>query len=508
MDPAVFAERRRQLMATLGPDAIAVFPAAPERTRSNDVEYRYRQQSDFYYLTGFAEPGALCVLQPGHADHEYVLFVRPRDRERETWTGRRAGVEGAMIDYGADRAYAIEDVEQYLPKWIGERERLYCALDGDEAFGQRAMRWFAQGRAGRQRTGTGPDGLLDAAQPVHEMRLFKTAAELDRMRKAAAISAEAHVAAMRAARPGGWEYEIEALIEYTFRRHGAAGPAYPSIIAAGVNATILHYTANDRQLGANELLLIDAGAEYDFYCADITRTWPTGPRFEGRARDVYALVLASQETAIDAVRPGARFDEPHQAAVRVLAEGLVSLGILSGSADEVVEKELYKPVYMHRTSHWLGMDVHDVGLYRRSDGARQLEPGMVLTVEPGLYIADFLEDIAPEWHGIGVRIEDDVLVTPEGREVLTAAVPKGMAEIEAIRGDASARNGADVLTWNTDASARQNVSTTVQQTPRFLQPTMSSGVAHLEQRRLRVGAELWAARRTGGACWRTAPGSP
>lgn len=433
MDAAVFAERRRRLAATLGADAIAVFPAAPERTRSNDVEYRYRQQSDFYYLTGFAEPGAVCVLQPGHPDHEYVLFVRPRDRERETWTGRRAGVEGAMIEYGADKAYPIDALEQHLPKWVGERERLYCALEGNDAFAQRALQWFAHGRAGRQRSGTGAAGLLDAGEPVHEMRLFKSAQELAIMRRAADISAEAHVAAMRAARPGGWEYEIEALIEYTFRRHGAAGPAYPSIVASGANATILHYTTNDRVLGGDELLLIDAGAELDCYCADVTRTFPTARRFGGRQRDVYALVLEAQRAAIAAVRPGARFDEPHHEAVRVLVEGIVSLGILSGSVDEMIEKELYKPLYMHRTSHWLGMDVHDVGLYKRGDGARVLEPGMVLTIEPGLYVADFLDDVAPEWHGIGVRIEDDVLVTPDGHEVLTAAAPKSIAEIEALR---------------------------------------------------------------------------
>jgi Xaa-Pro aminopeptidase len=430
---AAFAERRRRLLATLGPDAIAVFPAAPERARSNDVEYRYRQQSDFYYLTGFAEPGAVCVLQPAHPDHEYVLFVRPRDRERETWTGRRAGVEGAMGDYAADRAYPIDEIDQHLPKWIGERTGLYCALNGDEAFSRQALGWFEHGRSLRQRTGSGPSGLLDAREVVHEMRLFKEAPEIEAMRRAAAISAEAHAAAMRAARAGGWEYEIEALIEYTFRRHGAAGPAYPSIVAAGANATILHYTSNDRQCGAEDLLLIDAGAEYDFYCADITRTFPIGARFEGRRRDVYALVLAAQLAAIEAVRPGARFDDPHQRAVRVLAEGLVSLGVLGGPVEAVLEQELYKPVYMHRTSHWLGMDVHDVGLYKRDEASRLLEPGMVLTIEPGLYIADFLDDIAPQWHGIGVRVEDDLLVTADGHEVLTAAVPKAVDELEAIR---------------------------------------------------------------------------
>ncbi|MFN8643415.1 MAG: aminopeptidase P N-terminal domain-containing protein [Candidatus Binatia bacterium] len=365
-----------------------------------------------------------------------MLFVRPRDRERETWTGRRAGVEGAMIDFAADKAYALDEVEQYLPKWIGERDRLYAALNGDEAFARRMLGWFEQARAGRQRSGTGPDGLLDAHEPVHEMRLFKSGAELAAMRRAAAISAEAHVAAMRAARPGAWEFEIEALIDYTFRRQGAAGPAYPSIVAAGENATILHYTSNDRQLRPDELLLIDAGAEYDYYCADVTRTFPTGACFTGRQRDLYAVVLAAQAAAIDAVVPGARFDEPHQRAVRVLVEGMVSLGILRGSVSEIVERELYKPIYMHRTSHWLGMDVHDVGLYKRQDGVRALEPGMVLTIEPGLYIADFLEDVAPEWHGIGIRIEDDVLITTEGCEVLTAAVPKAIDAIEALRREA------------------------------------------------------------------------
>ena len=436
MEQSVFAERRRRLMAALGPDAIAVFPAAPERVRSNDVEYRYRQQSDFYYLTGFPEPGALCVLQPGDSEHEYVLFVRPRDRERETWTGRRAGVEGAVADFGASKSYPIDDIERLVPTWLAGRERFFCALDRDEPFARRVMGWLEQAQQNRQRSGRGPSGLLDARQTVHEMRLRKAPVELDRLRHAVAISATAHRAAMQEAWPGRWEYEIEALIEYAFRRHGAAGPAYPSIVAAGVNATVLHYTTNDRRLAEDQLLLIDAGAEYDFYCADVTRTFPTGTRFAGRQRDIYQLVLAAQQAAIDEVRPGAPFDAPHQRAVRVLIGGLLELGVLTGTADEIEGQELYKPVYMHRTSHWLGMDVHDVGLYKIDDRPRLLEPGMVLTVEPGLYIADFLDHIAPEWYGIGVRIEDDVLVTDDGREVLTAAVPKAVEEIEAIRRDA------------------------------------------------------------------------
>jgi Xaa-Pro aminopeptidase len=435
---SVFEERRRRLMEAIGPEAVAVFPAAPERTRSNDVEYRYRQQSDFYYLTGFPEPGAVCVLQPGHEQEDYVLFVRPRDREKETWTGRRAGVEGAVTEYGAAAAYPVEQLDQRLAKSIAERNQLYYAMDRDEAFTRRVLGWLEQAQLTRPRTGHGPTGLLDARPLVHEMRLHKQPVELDSLRRAIAISAEAHAAAMRETRPGRWEYEIEALIDYVFRRNGASGPAYPSIVAGGVNATILHYTTNDQRLGADDLLLIDAGAEYDFYCADVTRTFPVGARFAGRAKAIYELVLAAQLAALEAVRPGAAFDAPHRRAVRTLIEGLIGLGVLKGCADEIEQQELYKPVYMHRTSHWLGMDVHDVGLYKQGDAVRTLEPGMVLTVEPGLYVADHLEEIDPAWHGIGVRIEDDVLVTPDGHEVLTAAVPKRVDELEAIRRDALA----------------------------------------------------------------------
>jgi Xaa-Pro aminopeptidase len=433
---SAYEQRRRRVMDAIGADAVAIFPAAPERTRSNDVEYRYRQHSDFHYLTGFPEPGAVCVLQPGHASDEYVLFVRPRDRDKETWTGRRAGIEGAMAEYGATSAYPIDELDQRLSKLIAERDQLYYAMERDEAFTHRVVAWLEQAQLARPRTGRGPTGMLDARPLVHEMRLHKEPVELERMRRAAAISAEAHRAAMRETRAGGWEYEIEALIEYVFRRGGASGPAYPSIVAAGANATILHYTANDRRMTADDLLLIDAGAEYELYCADVTRTFPIGARYEGRRKALYEVVLEAQLAAIDAVRPGARFDEPHQRAVRRLVEGLIELGILKGSSDEIVEKELYKPVYMHRTSHWLGMDVHDVGLYKQGDAVRSLEPGMVLTVEPGLYIAEHLADIDPAWHGIGVRIEDDVLVTADGHDVLTAAVPKRVDEIESIRRDA------------------------------------------------------------------------
>jgi len=436
LSPDVFARRRRQFMEVIGGGGAAVVPAAPESIRSNDVEYRYRQHSDFYYLTGFPEPGAVCVLLPGHPKEEYVLFVRPRDQERETWTGRRAGVEGATAEYGAAAAYPVEKLDEKIPEYLVERERVYYAVERDQNFTDRVLRWLQQVQSSRPRTGTGPTALLDPRVIVHEMRLRKAPEELECLRRAVAITADAHAAAMRDARPGRSEHEIEALIEYHFRRAGAAGPAYPSIVASGANATILHYTTNDRAMQAGEVLLIDAGAEYENYCADVTRTLPAGERFEGRVRALYELVLRAQLAAIEVIRPGARIDEVHQRALAMLVDGLLGLGVLQGSAAEIVEKELYKPFYMHRTSHWLGMDVHDVGLYKVSGESRQLEPGMVLTVEPGVYIGEHLTEVGSEWRGLGVRIEDDVLVTADGHEVLSATIPKRIEDIEAIRREA------------------------------------------------------------------------
>jgi Xaa-Pro aminopeptidase len=428
----VFARRRRRLLDSIGAGAAALFPAAPERVRSNDVEYRYRQHSDVLYLTGFAEPGAVCVLLPGHPRHEFVLFVRPRDQERETWTGRRAGVEGAIEDYGADAAHPVDDLERIMPELLADRETIYVPMDRHGGLSGRVLHWLEEWAPARQRSGHGPTALVDARPIVHEFRLFKDADELESMRRAAEISCEAHIEAMRAARAGDGEFQIEALVEYIFRRRGAGGPAYPSIVAAGGNATILHYTENAARLQSADLLLVDAGAEYDFYCADITRTFPVGSRFDGRQRAVYEIVLAAQQAAVAAVSPGARFDDVHRAAVRILIQGLCDLGILRVSVQEAEEKELYRPYYMHRTSHWLGLDVHDVGLYRVGQESRALEAGMVLTVEPGLYIGEHTE-AGPQWHGLGVRIEDDVAVSEGGREVLTEKAPKEIRDIEALR---------------------------------------------------------------------------
>ncbi len=423
MRAEVFAARRREFLSRLQPGSAALLVSAPESVRSNDVEHRYRQDSDFYYLTGFPEPEAAALFLPGHAKEPFVLFVRARDPERETWTGDRAGVEGAMERYGADMAYTIDRLDERVQHYLADRDSLYASAGRDERFNRRLLDWMRQWQAMRPRTGSGPAALLDAGEIVHEMRLFKSEEELEQMRRAAEISAEAHRAAMAARCPGVAEYVLEAELEYVFRRRGGMGPAYPSIVASGANATVLHYTANDREMRDGDLVLIDAGAEFDYYCADVTRTYPVGRRFGEAQREIFDVVTGAQRAAIDAVAPGVLFDEVHQRALRVLVDGMLSLGLLEGSADEVLEKELYKPFYMHRTSHWLGMDVHDVGGYKAEGRSRALAPGMVLTVEPGIYVAAHNESADPRWRGIGVRIEDDVLVTAAGHEVLTAAVP-------------------------------------------------------------------------------------
>jgi Xaa-Pro aminopeptidase len=429
----VFAQRRRRLMDRLGPDAAALVVAAPVSTRSNDVEYPYRQNNDFLYLTGFAEPEAAALLLPGHPKEEFVLFVRVRDPERETWTGRRAGVEGAANIYGAQAAFPIDKLDEKIGEYVSERERLYYTFGRDAAFNQRVLGWMQQWQMLRPRSGKGPMAVLDPGEIVHEMRLVKSEEEIACMRQAATIAAQGHHAAMQAAGDGVHEYEVEALLDYTFRRLGGSGPAYPSIVAAGANATILHYTTNDQLMRGEDLLLIDAGAEYGGYCSDITRTFPVGGRFGDAQRAIYDLVLRAQLAGIAAVRPGARVDAPHACAVEVLVDGLLALGLLTGDRQEIIGKELYRPFFMHRTSHWLGMDVHDVGKYKLEGTARVLEAGMVLTVEPGLYIGPDRTDVEARYLGIGVRIEDDVLVTADGHEVLSASVAKDPADIEALR---------------------------------------------------------------------------
>lgn len=409
---------------------IAIFPAAPTAIRNSDVEHEYRQDTDFYYLTGFEEPNAVAVLAPDHPEHKFVLFVQPKDREREVWTGWRAGDEGAKLDYGADAAFTLEKLDEELPKLAEKADRIYYRFGSDPTFDERLVGLMRRFQRQRQREGTGPTSVIDPAELLHEMRVIKTREELDLLRRAVDITAEGHLAAIRAIKPGAYEYEIEAEIRYVFRKSGSPRSGYPPIVASGANATVLHYTVNNRRIEDGDLVLIDAGAEFGYYTGDVTRTLPVGGRFTDDQTALYQLVLDAQLEAISAIRPGAPFIEPHDRAVRVLTEGMVRLGLLEGEVDKLIEENAFKKFYMHRTSHWLGMDVHDAGPYKVADEWRRLAPGMVMTVEPGLYIAEDSEGVDPRYRGIGIRIEDDVLVTEHGSEVLSARVPKRIEEIE------------------------------------------------------------------------------
>lgn len=427
-----FAARRRELMDLMEPDSIAIVPAAPARIRSRDTEYPYRQDSDFFYLSGFAEPEAVLVLIPGREHGEFVLFCRERDRTMEIWNGYRAGPEGAVKDYGADDAFPIGDLDEILPGLIEGRERVYYQMGKDPAFDRNVMNWVNTIRA-KVRSGAHPPGEFIALDHLlHDMRLYKSAGEMKVMQKAADITAEAHVRAMEKCHPGMMEFQLEAEFLHEFARNGSRFPAYSSIVGGGANACVLHYIDNDGELKDGDLVLIDAGAEYHHYAADITRTFPVNGKFSPQQRALYEVVLKAQLAAIKAVKPGNHWNQPHEAALKELVKGLVELGLLQGKVNELIESEAYRRFYMHRTGHWLGMDVHDVGDYKVGDAWRVLEPGMVLTVEPGLYVAVDDDSVDPKWRGIGIRIEDDVLVTEKGRKVLTAAAPKDPDAIEAL----------------------------------------------------------------------------
>ena len=433
-----FQRRRRELMEQMEPNSIAILAAAPERTRNRDVEHPYRQDSDFWYLSGFPEAEAVMVLLPGREHGEYVLFCRERDRAREIWNGYRAGPEGAVADYGADDAFPINDIDDILPGLVEGRERVYYDLGRDAGFDSRLMGWVNTIRE-RVRTVAQPPGEFVArSHLLHDMRLFKSKAEADLMRQAAQISAGAHVRAMQSVRPGMYEYQLEAEYLHEFMRHGARSPAYPSIVGGGANGCILHYIENSAPLKDGDLVLVDAGCELHNYASDITRTFPINGKFSGEQRALYELVLASQYAAIEATHTGNHWNVPHETVVRILTEGLVDLGLLAGHVDDLIEEQSYQRFFMHRTGHWLGLDVHDVGDYRIGGEWRQLEVGMTLTVEPGLYIAPDDDTVEDRWRGIGIRIEDDVLVTKEGCDVLTRDVPKNIDDIEALMREARA----------------------------------------------------------------------
>ncbi|MEN8261441.1 MAG: Xaa-Pro aminopeptidase [Pseudomonadota bacterium] len=425
-----FKKRRRQLMRLMGKGNIAIIGSAPARIRNKDVEYPFRQDSDFYYLTGFNEPDTLAVLIPERKQAEYILFCREYDKDKALWTGAHAGLVGAREVYGADDSFPIDDVDEILPGLLENRERVFYPMGRDNELDHRLMEWVNQLRGMARNGVSAPAEFVSLEHVLHEMRLFKSAAEIRLMRRAAAVSAKAHIRAMKSCRPGMFEYQLEAEILHEFMRHGLRSPAYPSIVAGGANACVLHYTENADELKNGGLLLIDAGAECDHYAADITRTFPVSGTFSEAQHQLYQLVLEAQYAAIEKVRPGAHWNEAHEAAVRVLTKGLVRLGLLKGRVPKLIKDEKYKKYFMHRIGHWLGMDVHDVGDYKVGNEWRVLEPGMVLTVEPGLYIPRDCDDVDKRWRGIGIRIEDDVLVTRDGCEVLSRDVPKTVSDIE------------------------------------------------------------------------------
>jgi Xaa-Pro aminopeptidase len=426
-----YARRRRQLMRMAGEQAILVLPAAPERIRSRDTHYPYRQDSDLWYLTGFPEPEAVLVLVPGRTHGESLLFCRERDPEREGWDGPRAGQEGAVERHGMDDAYPIDDLDEILPGLLEGRTRVYYHFGRDTDFDLKLIGWLNRVRARVRMGAQPPHEFLELGHLLDEMRLFKSAEELKLMQRAAAISVRAHEAVMRAARPGMREYEMQAELERVFRASDAE-PAYGSIVGAGANACVLHYRANNGRAKDGDLVLVDAGAEYRGYAADITRTFPVNGRFSPAQRALHDLVGAAQRAALAQAKPGVPYEAGHAAAVATLTEGLLRLGLLKGKAEKLIADGSYKRYCRHKTGHWIGIDVHDVGEYRIDGESRLLEPGMVFTIEPGVYIPPGDTTVAAKWRGIGIRIEDDVAITRDGHKVLTASLARSAEEIEAF----------------------------------------------------------------------------
>ena len=432
---AEFAKRRRRLMAMADEGAILIVPAAPERLRSKDTTYPFRQDSDFWYLTGFEEPEAVLVLVPGRRQGECLLFCRERDKEKEAWDGPRLGPEGAVKALKMDDAYPIADLDDILPGLLEGRSRVYYHYGRDAGFDLTLMGWLNRVRARKRLGAEPPHEFLELGHLLDELRLFKSASEIALMRRSADIAVEAQIAAMKASRHTRFEYEVEAALQHVYRRNDAVA-SYEPIVGSGPNACVLHYRANNAPVKKGDLLLCDAGAEYAFYASDITRTWPVSGEFSKPQRALYEAVLAAQTECIKAARVGVPYETIHDTAVRVLTDGLLSLGLLKGTLKKNIESEAYKKFYMHKTGHWLGLDVHDVGEYKLGGKSRLLEPGMVFTVEPGLYIAPGTPGVPAKYQGIGIRIEDDILMTKAGPENLTAGVPNDIDGIEAVLADA------------------------------------------------------------------------
>ena len=430
MKPAEFERRRKQLMRMVGAGGIAILPAAPVRNRSRDVEYRYRQDSDFYYLTGFTEPEAVAVLVPGRPQGEYLLFCRERNPGKELWDGSRAGQEGAVDEFGADDAFPIDDIDDIIPGLIEGCSRVYYTMGMYNDFDAHIAEWVNSLWSGTSRGLHTPQEFVALDHLLHDMRLYKSRNEISAMRQSAKVAVEAHKRAMRMARPGLYEYEVEAEFRHEFRRNGAWA-SYSPIVGGGANACTLHYVENSDVLRDGDLLLIDAGCELDYYASDITRTFPVNGRFSPEQRAVYEIVLEAQHAAIEKTVKGNHWNDPHDAAVRVITRGLKKLGLLDGTPAKLIKDEAYREYYMHRTGHWLGMDVHDVGDYKVGDEWRVLETGMVMTVEPGIYIPN-KRKVPKAFRNIGIRIEDDVAVTSKGPDVLSKGLVKSPDDIEAL----------------------------------------------------------------------------
>jgi Xaa-Pro aminopeptidase len=426
-----YQKRRRQLMGTAGEGSIILVPAAPAALRNNDVHYPYRQDSDFLYLTGFREPEAMLVLLPDGGDGQAILFCRERDARREMWDGPMAGLEGALAHYGMDQALPINELASRLPRLLQDRVRIFHDLGKAPAFDTQLIGWLNEFRARSRRSFHAPEEIVSLDHMLHEMRLFKSRGELSAMRRSAKVACEAHVQAMQTARPGMNEAQINGSLHQAFIANQCES-AYLPIVGAGANACVLHYIANNQTMADGSLLLIDAGAEYDGYASDITRTFPVNGRFSAPQRALYEVVLEAQRQAIGAVKPGVQWEDLHRIAVESLTDGMLELGIMKGSREEAMENGLWENYYVHKTGHWLGLDVHDVGDYQVDGHSRELEPGMVLTIEPGIYIRADDTRVAARWRGLGIRIEDDVAVTREGSEVLTDGVPKDVDDIETL----------------------------------------------------------------------------
>ncbi|MFT7559531.1 MAG: Xaa-Pro aminopeptidase [Flavobacteriales bacterium] len=427
-----FKRRRDGLMAMMEPNSIAIVPSSQEKVRSRDTCFPFRQDNDLLYLSGFLEPESVLVLIPGREHGEYVLFCRERNREREIWDGYRAGPEGAVKDFGADDAFPIDDIDEILPGLIEGRERMYYAMGRDTSFDNQVMEWVNIIRS-KVRSGAHPPGeFLDLDHFLHDMRLFKSAEEVRLMENAAEISAQAHCKAMKLCVPGMYEYQLETVIQHDCAMNGGRYSAYNSIVGGGTNACILHYVENDSKLKKGDLCLIDAGCEYEHYASDITRTFPVSGKFSKDQKALYQIVLDAQLAALECAAPGRHWNEPHEASVRVITQGLLDLGLLKGELESAISDGAYKEFYMHRIGHWIGLDVHDVGDYKVGGEWRVLEDGMVMTVEPGIYVAVDNEDVDARWRGIGIRIEDDVLITKTGHRILSSSVPKSVEDIEAL----------------------------------------------------------------------------